>query len=1304
LSFGGLGGGSGSGEIRYVISVDDQQAIQKLQGVSQQFQQMGQASGQTAQQLQALPQALDQSTASAGKFSQANADMAAELQATDIGAKQAVQSTQSFGSVMKQNIGTIISMASGILGLVSNYTSLQRTQLQINKLEVTEANQRRQLGVLTRQHAAAVEKYGATSQKALDIEAKIDILQARHTNTLDQLNIRQEQQTQAQLSFGISVIQTGASIVQMVGQLKTYKGATDAASAATKGLTMSMRALKIATVIGAVLVGIEVAAQAIANNWGNIQQKLDELYNWAVKVVPALKPVIDAIWTVGQAITALFTGDFDALNKMFSGAPKTIDPATTSMGEFGEATTEAGKAANDAQQAYTEFLDTAVKGIVEISKGKKGEKNDWLKMVGIKGDEKEKMRDVLDAVEDGTKEMDQAAAKLNALEGFSILEKLGFDIPEDVKKDILNTMDSDFRDIIEGKNDPFEKVANIIKENTPKGQDAVNKAIADFFAKNPGLLAALKHFNPELASAVEAMIAKVDLSPAKQTVEEKFKGIFNPQDIGQGIKDNLSDIDWQNIMNIPGNQPGSTNYEEKTGPGGHKYFKSKDTSLFNKGEDKTGIQKWIDDTIATIKAGFSPEKMKGVGEGIAKAIFVTGPEIATTIGKWFTDTFTLTNFSSALKQVQNVLTSVGEVAFQMILGLGAAGAGFAAIALPIIIKWFQDTFTLENFSAALSGIEKVLMAVGQVAFELIGKGWTALKDVGKTIGEWFASVFTLDNFATALGVVEKALMAVGQVAFELIGKGWTALKDAEKTIGEWFASVFTVKNLVAALGALKDIFGQVADGIMYLIGLGFTAMKNVDLSAAAQKIVDGIITGINAIKDLGSQIWAAITGSMTKEDVDLSVGKVTINPDGTVTVTIPKTPEVVGPKPGTKTEGLEIPYDGIVTLIASTVSVDTRSSKFVSKMDELAKKNFRGQNPGGSDITVPVPSADIQPGIVNVQLAGVPTGDLGLGDLVLNGGMGSGAVNFGGNNAHRGAGSGSGTDSINIPVSTAVITPSTVDIDLGDAALNATIFLQVLQQAINSLAKFGTRNLVALGKAAKTNLNSVANYASGATEFVQTLQTAVNSMVKFGVKNLVALAKAAKTDFNTVANFASGATKAIQELQKAIDSMVKFGLKNIAALAKASKTNFNTVANYANGATDSVNKLQDAIDNLKSKSITITVNATGNGLKFLGSGGTISFAQGGTIKSAAQGFTTNGPQLLMVGDNPGGHETVAVVPHNNPWPTLGLLEQQFGKGGGGSTVNQVINLKISGNDIINERNLTKRIKITVGENRDKFGG
>jgi hypothetical protein len=60
-------------------------------------------------------------------------------------------------------------------------------------------------------------------------------------------------------------------------------------------------------------------------------------------------------------------------------------------------------------------------------------------------------------------------------------------------------------------------------------------------------------------------------------------------------------------------------------------------------------------------------------------------------------------------------------------------------------------------------------------------------------------------------------------------------------------------------------------------------------------------------------------------------------------------------------------------------------------------------------------------------------------------------------------------------------------------------------------------------------------------------------------------------------------------------------------------------------------------------------------------GGIMSFATGGMMTAATgKVFTTKGAQNVLVGDNPGGRETVAFIPHNDPGPTLERLRSLFG--------------------------------------------
>jgi len=1237
LSFGGQGGGA-SGEIRYVISVDDSQAVQKLQSVSQQFRQM--------------PQALDQATQSAGRFSQANADLAAELQATDIGAKDVATSTQSFGSVMKQNIGTIVSMASGILGLVSNYTSLQRTQLQINKLEVTEANQRRMLGVLTRQHAAAVQKYGANSQKALDIEAKINILQARHTNTLDQLTIRQEQQTQAQLAFGISVVQTGATVVQMATQLKGYRGAADVAAVATNKLTMSMRALKIATVIGAVLVAIEVAAQAIANNWGNIQQKLDELYNWAVKIVPALKPVIDAIWTIGKALTALFTGDIDALNKMFSKTAQAAPVAEEGIQGVADATTEAGKAANEAQQEYGKFLEGAIADIVKISQGKKGEKNDWMKAVGIKGDEKKKVRKTLDAIEDGVKEMDQIAAKINALEGFSILEKFGFDVPDDVIKDILNTLDSDFRDIFDSDNDIFDHVADIIEEKTPEGQDAVSAALAKFFAENPGLLEALSQIDPKLATAVEALMTKVQTTA--QTALNKTPSLTLPP----------------NFFNF--------NADTALGEG---------ESMLGKNHNKKGgslFQTIIDDATnlpAKLKEIFSPKNMSGVGEALATGIFSTTGKLVTIISNWFKNTFTLENFSTALGMVENVLKSVGEVAFQMIVGVGAFAAGFAKVAGPMITKWFKSTFTTKNFDAALKGVADILNTVGVALFVLMGEGWTLIKDAGKEIGKWFADVFTIKNFTSALDTIKTILNGVADLIFGKIIEGFGLIKDIGGQI----------------IGAITSGWGTVKDKTIKLPGsiIDLSNPANIILPSQGPKTEGGTKTESEGLTD------AEIMAMLDKADADAAAAKRKRDamPDSQNLWGFDELFPTKNPPPAG-------PFD------------DKGHNLYVPAPEDLYNRehygidSYKAINFGATGgMMFGMPRGDIQGGDIISSLIGINgtrrfTGGGANPDWLkqfINPRTSEGGGSFGGFGGGAGFGFavGGGQKGVGQKILDAKGSGTFAQIAVG---------AQQAQKALANLAVQGGKSMQILANLIlKNTTNLMGNFVTIAKQS-QLAQTSLANLANQGGNSMSILAQSAGVHTKSMNTYlAKTIPVAAQRSQKALANLSNQGSNSMSLLAKhsgvhtksmntylaktipvAAQKSQTSLANLSNEGSKSMSALASATEKAASR-IREAINSIPSGGGGGGGGGFSGFDGGGFNFASGGDFITNGPQMITVGES--GRERVTITP----------LGASSTGGGNGATVNQTISLNIAGSDLINQRNLTKRIKLTVGEQRDKYG-
>ncbi len=689
-------GGGGRGEIRYVISVDDAQAVQKLQGVGQQFQQLGQSGQQATQGLQQLPQTLDQTAQAGDKVSQSQNQMGQAVEQSTTAVKEQGQAQQSFGSVVKQNIQAIVQIGSGIVGLVANYYSLQRVQLQINKLEVTEANQRRMLGVLTRQHAAAVAEYGANSQEAMDIENKINILQAKHTNTLDQLSIRQEQANLGMINFGLSVVQTGAGLVQAAGSLKTFAGAADTAKVATNGLRVSINGLKVATVIGAILVGIEVAAQAVANNFGGFRDKIEELYNWLVKIAPAFQPVIDAIWTIGQALTALFTGDIDSLTKMFSQSAAAAPAAIAGVDDTGDSINEMGKQAGKAQKEIDDMWK-------EIS-----EAPNLTSALNIEVDKDKLTKKLLDYLPD----------------------KLTKDIKLFIKgRESVETLRDSFSEILSlatdmGKDDKWaDKFVNqtikVLKEKFPKAPGS--KELQDALATTVS--------GPDTLQKAKALIEKWKLDPALKLDTSKIT-------VDEAQKDAL----WDKLLPNPGESKGKDTSTHvvgildkiKAAITNFDWTGTADTILSGILEvsESAGskISEWVKGTFTIENFQKGLDKISDLSVSFATAlwaILADPKETAKNINTFVTNTLTALGqwFIQSFPKTSKKLLQLGEMITNEIYKGLISYVNFGSEAL----NWISEQITAS------------LKSMWQVGADIAGQIWEGMKS-------WFSGKNVFDLF------------------------------------------------------------------------------------------------------------------------------------------------------------------------------------------------------------------------------------------------------------------------------------------------------------------------------------------------------------------------------------------------------------------------------------------------------------------------------------------------------------------------------------------------------------------------------
>ncbi len=1225
-------GGGGNGEIKYVVSVDVTQAAQGFQSLNQNFQQLQQTGQQTAQGIQQLPTALDQATQSTGKFSQANADLAAELQATDIGAKEVAKSQQSFGQVVRQNITSIVQIGTGITGLVANYFSLQRAQIMINRLQIQEQNQRRILGILTRQHAEAVAKYGVNSREATDIENKRVIVEQKLGMIQDQLALKEEQRNLGMINLGLSSIQTAAGIAQVVVGLTKAKPALDGAAAATMGLSNSMRALKAATIIGSILLAIEVAAQTVANNFGGLRDRITDLYNWLVKVAPVFKPVIDAIWTLGQGLTALFTGDMDAFKKIFSQTASGATDAAGGLDDMGESATQAGKEIQELKDQVNEFQKVGTELIVKASQGDKKEQRSFLKSLGIKGDEKEKMRDVLDAVEDATKQTEEAASKLEALEGFNILEKLGFDIPEDVIKDIQNTIDSDLRDIISGKNDPFNKLADILEESPNK--EKYGETLSKWVAENPDLFEALKKFDPRLASAIESYIATF-----QTTAQAKL----------DTVKLEVPDSVWDAAFAMPGQHVEFLNGEKVV-----------------KGFDVSGL-------IASIKKGINEGDWSGVGDATVTkakdAIKAAWAKKKTETGG--TDLGVVLAFNDFFNKEMEKSDPFAptRTVWENKIGIFINDIQLAIKGIAVKTQAYLDSNPIFGGLQILSDANDT----GDVLTPAEAYDWLS-KNVGEPITTGY------NNF-----INHPVIKALHKLLTDPIG----AIADLITAAGEAGKAVKTSDF------KFPDIVGTIQKNIIEPLQKKWDEITNSDW-----------FKGLGAF--FSGQTAEAFTGSWTDQYSN-------------------KNPVTKG---STSTKGL--------------------SSAFTNQFPSTYKWTppHTTQQSGTYNTNDPAHPVYVQ---LSPQTGGALGGAGALFGEVITRFLKDHGISFaeeGGpiiQNPLRNAGSlpGPTTSGSRLDNQRSFSMPTIADMQKGNIA-GAGSFKSMITEAANaskgiqtefsSMFTALTGIFTGIGKSWSVIMNSFGkNSASGGNQIRVGLGTAFqdvfDTMVdlagqwskianSFG-KNSVsagkqirkAFASALQDVYDTMADVAKQWSKLCNSMGK---NSASAGKQIRSAFAKALQDVYDTMQDLAKqwskvcnsmgaNAKSAAKQINSALGSIKDVDVTVRVGLSGPGRAYIGKGGAFSLAKGGIV-SAAGGYTTNGPQLLIVGDNPGGRETIAAIPNNAPANMMNALNRRFGSGGQeGSVVNQTVNLMISGAGIINETKLNKKIRMEVGKNRDRFG-
>jgi len=257
-----------------------------------------------------------------------------------------------------------------------------------------------------------------------------------------------------------------------------------------------------------------------------------------------------------------------------------------------------------------------------------------------------------------------------------------------------------------------------------------------------------------------------------------------------------------------------------------------------------------------------------------------------------------------------------------------------------------------------------------------------------------------------------------------------------------------------------------------------------------------------------------------------------------------------------------------------------------------------------------------------------------------------------------------------------------------------------------------------LTKATVTAIAAVQGFVDKATGLFAGLATAWSSVANsFGIN----AASGSEQVQSEISNMWSFITSVFDDLEQQWSETMAIVAQNAADASKGITDEFGSMvtdvgeymsdlsSHWADMCSNMISEAENAADEISSELKSIPdeeVIVRVRRVFEFGKGGLMSYAKGG-VMSAASGkmLTTNGPQMVTVGDNPGGHESIWAIPHDNPGPTVRNIDKMYRgtSGGGGGTLNQTLVLNIKGTDIINDTKMVKKIKTTIGSNRDRFG-
>ena len=241
---------------------------------------------------------------------------------------------------------------------------------------------------------------------------------------------------------------------------------------------------------------------------------------------------------------------------------------------------------------------------------------------------------------------------------------------------------------------------------------------------------------------------------------------------------------------------------------------------------------------------------------------------------------------------------------------------------------------------------------------------------------------------------------------------------------------------------------------------------------------------------------------------------------------------------------------------------------------------------------------------------------------------------------------------------------------VGKAMKGLEIIAQQLQTGIANLANQGANSMNILAKASSKAMQGFINNLNKGYVSAGHIQTGIANLANEGSASLSALAKTSSKQMQGFIKNLNKGYESAGHLQEGLANLANEGSASLSALAKASSRAMNGMINNFEKGISAAHRLTSAINAIPS-----------------GGGGGFEMAQTGMHK------TLQGDTLIMAHKG----ERVDIGPDH------GISLGAFSVAKGSGSRMEVINFRIAGNDIINEKTLTRRITTGVGKNRDRFG-